>query len=147
MKTDHLRNESQTAYPGGFVPATNAGSIAEILRSVDAETVPPPVNIIELKDGYKIELEAPGFKKENFIIQADKQILTIFAENKEQGLATGARYCLHEFSNRYLFRDIVLPPDVNTLFLHTQYEAGILTFHLCKTTGRQEDAQTTACVY
>lgn len=147
MKTDRLWNEDQAAYPGGFVPATNAGRIAEILRSVDAETVPPRVNITELKDGYKIELEAPGLKNEDFIIQTDQHILTIFAENKEQGLAAGTSYRLHEFSNRYLFRDIVLPPDVNTLFLHTQYEAGILTIHLCKGAGLREDAPTTACVY
>ncbi|MCF3108303.1 Hsp20/alpha crystallin family protein [Niabella sp. CC-SYL272] len=147
MKTDHLRNEEQAAYPGGFVPAVNAGSITEILQSVDTETIPPRVNITELKDGYKIDLEAPGLKKENFIIQANKQILTIFAENKNQGLAAGTSYRLHEFNNRYLYRDIVLPPDVSTLFFHIQYDAGILTIHLCKTTGVPEDAQTTACVY
>ncbi|MBO9595965.1 MAG: Hsp20/alpha crystallin family protein [Niabella sp.] len=147
MKTDHLRNGDQAAYPGGFVPAANADSIAGILQSVDAETVPPRVNITELKDGYKIELEAPGLKKENFIIQATHHILSIFAENRAQELAAGTRYRLHEFSNRYLYRDIVLPPDANTLFLHTQYEAGILTIHLCKATGHRENAPTTAIVY
>ncbi|MCD2421587.1 Hsp20/alpha crystallin family protein [Niabella pedocola] len=147
MKTDHLWNEDQAAYPGGFVPAANAGSIAGILQSIDVETIPPRVNITELKDGYKIELEAPGLKKENFIIQANHHILTIFAENTEQGLTAGASYLLHEFSNRYLFRDIVLPPDANTLFLHTQYEAGILTIHVSKATGRKDDVPTVACVY
>ncbi|WP_300601270.1 hypothetical protein [Niabella sp.] len=50
MKTDHLRNGDHTAYPGGFVSATYAGSITEMMRSADA--LIPGVNITGLNRGY-----------------------------------------------------------------------------------------------
>jgi len=146
METDHLEHEG-IPYPGGYVPAEGTDRIAEIIQAAGTETIPPRVNMTETRDGYKIELEAPGQRKEDFIIQADQNILSIFADNRHGELAAGECYLLHEFTHRYLRRDIVLPPDVNTLFTHTEYQAGILTIYLGKMQHHPDDLRTVARVY
>ncbi len=41
-----------------------------------------PVNVKETKDAYQLEVVAPGFEKNDFNINLEKNILTVSAERK-----------------------------------------------------------------
>src|SRR5436853_6575456 len=43
-----------------------------------------PVNVKESKDAYQLEVVAPGFEKNDFNINLDKNILTVSVEKKSE---------------------------------------------------------------
>ncbi len=43
----------------------------------------PPVNIAETKDGFTIEMAAPGYSKKDFMVNVDKNLLTITVDKHE----------------------------------------------------------------
>ena len=44
----------------------------------------PAVNIKESEEGFELELAIPGFKKEDFNIELDNELLTISSELKDE---------------------------------------------------------------
>ena len=44
----------------------------------------PAVNVVEDENKFQIEVAAPGFKKEDFKVQLDNDVLTIYTEKKEE---------------------------------------------------------------
>ncbi|MBZ4191318.1 Hsp20/alpha crystallin family protein [Niabella beijingensis] len=147
MNTDKTDKAGGIVYPGCYVPAVPVGELAGIADTDSRETTLPRANITEIHNGYKVELEAPGMEKEQFVIQTDKNILTIAAVNTTEVLPADAHYCLHEFGSHSFLRNIALPPDANTTFIHAAYHAGILTIHLCKTKGEQDHTKNSIPVY
>ena len=57
-----------------------------------------PVNIVENKDGYHLEVNAPGRNKEDFKVQVDKGLLTISYEHKEESTSEDLKVIRREFS-------------------------------------------------
>ncbi|RZJ69127.1 MAG: Hsp20/alpha crystallin family protein [Flavobacterium sp.] len=94
----------------------------------------PPVNIKETADSYSVELMAPGFKKESFNIELDKELLTISsqikAEEKTEG--TDGKFTRKEFAAASFRRSFTLPETVNEENINASYEDGILKITLPK---------------
>src|SRR2546423_15168334 len=44
----------------------------------------PSINITEERDQYKIEMAAPGMKKEDFNVEVDQNVLTISSEKESK---------------------------------------------------------------
>ena len=126
--TDH-----SSIYPGEYEPL--AGQEKELSDELKKNTIvtKPPVNIVKLHDYYRIEMPAPGFKRENFFITSNGEILSI------SGMPTKASKRNEEFSvfndlhGRCIKRDIVLPLDVDTEFATAEYANGILCICLFRT--------------
>ena len=69
-----------------------------------------PVNIKETKEGYNVEVIAPGFEKADFKINVDKNLLTVSAEKKSETKKEDERQVRQEFSFKsFKLRD---PPGV-----------------------------------
>lgn len=117
----------------------------------------PAVNIIENDKEFRIEVSAPGMKKEDFSIDMEEGRLTISAERKYENEessggeksgkgkgkaekeATGGnneRYTRREFGYSQFSRSFMLPENVDPEKIQAQYQDGILNLTLPK---REED--------
>ena len=92
----------------------------------------PAVNIVETDENYKLELAAPGMKKEDFKISIDNDILTISTERKTESTEKTEKYTRKEFSYGSFLRSFTLPEIVNMESINAGYENGIMTLVLPK---------------
>jgi len=92
----------------------------------------PSVNIRENEKDYVLELVIPGFKKEDFNIEIDNDILTISSEVKNNEETKENNYTRREFSVSSFKRAFTLPDTVNVDAINAAYEGGILTMTLPK---------------
>lgn len=92
----------------------------------------PAVNVIESENGYRIELAAPGLKKEDFKIGVDGEKLTISAEKKNESEENGEKYSRKEFGYQSFQRVFTLPETVDAEKISAAYEAGILNISVPK---------------
>ena len=86
----------------------------------------PPANIVETKDDYRIELQAPGFSKADFSIKLENQILNISAEGSEAGEESEFTFVRHEFSRKAFTRSFRLSHRVDSSNISAKFENGIL---------------------
>lgn len=93
----------------------------------------PSINVLENEDGYSIELAAPGFKKENFSLSVNGEVLTIeLKAAKESGASENTVYKVREFSFNDFKKEFTLPETVNVDAIAANYENGVLTVQLPK---------------
>ncbi len=92
----------------------------------------PAVNIKENETDFTLELEIPGFKKEDFNIELDNDVLTISSEVKNEGEIKEETYARREFSVSSFRRAFSLPDSVNEGAVKAAYEGGILKVTLPK---------------
>jgi HSP20 family protein len=96
----------------------------------------PAVNIKENDDVFTIQLSVPGFKKEDFNLKLDNDLLTISAkieakgetENKE----TIEKFTRREFKSQAFSRTFTLPELILVEEINAKYEDGILNVALPK---------------
>jgi HSP20 family protein len=91
----------------------------------------PAVNVAETADNYRIEVAAPGFSKEHFEVQVDKDLLTISAK-KESTQTEGETYTRREFNFVEFKRNFHLPKTVDVNGISAHYDNGILKVTLAK---------------
>ncbi|MBL3657658.1 Hsp20/alpha crystallin family protein [Fulvivirga sediminis] len=91
----------------------------------------PKVNIRELENGFTVELAAPGYKKEDFKIELDNNLLTISAAVKENPEETH-KYTSKEFSYQSFTRSFTLPKSIEGEKIKASYENGILNVEIPK---------------
>jgi len=91
-----------------------------------------PANIHETKDGYHVELSAPGRNKEDFKINLDNGLLTISFEKKEEAENKEYKTIRKEFSFRSFKRSFNLDDKINTGGIQAKYENGVLKLYLPK---------------
>lgn len=97
----------------------------------------PSVNIIENGKEFKIELSAPGLKKEDFKIDIDNSTLTISAEKEMEQKEEKEHYTKREFSYSSFSRSFLLPDTVNKDQVKANYEDGLLKIQI----GKKEEAK------
>lgn len=91
-----------------------------------------PVNIEQTDKGYGIELSAPGFKKEDFKINVENNVLKISALHKDEKSVNTENYTRKEFTKSSFERSFSLPQDIKEDEILASYEAGILRIELSK---------------
>jgi len=90
-----------------------------------------PVNIHEDENGYHLEFNAPGKKKDEFVIKLEENILTVSTESKkveEPSYQTLRR----EFKIAEFKRSFTLDNKVDNEGIQAKYEDGILKVFLPK---------------
>lgn len=90
-----------------------------------------PANIHETADAFELELAAPGWKKEDFKIRIDGDLLRVEAEKSEQQ-DQQAKQVLREFQHRSFSRTFSLYDAVDAGQIAASYENGILKIFLPK---------------
>ncbi|MGE7777349.1 Hsp20/alpha crystallin family protein [Chitinophaga caseinilytica] len=97
-----------------------------------------PVNISETKDGYALEIVAPGFAKEDLKIKVDGPTLTISAEKKAETKDENEKHLRREFSFRSFSRSFTLDEKVDASKINAKYDNGVLHLTLPKKEAAQE---------
>jgi HSP20 family protein len=89
----------------------------------------PAVNIIETNDDFRIEVAAPGMKREDFKVELDNNTLVISSEREEKSEEKDqhGNYTRREFSYQSFQRSFALPENmVDGEKISAKYKDGIL---------------------
>ena len=96
-------------------------------------TTLPSVNIRERDDRFTLDFAAPGFAKEDFKIELNRNLLTVSSEKKfENEQNEGEEFTCREFSYQSFRRSFTLPESVDGERIEAKYENGILSVQLPK---------------
>jgi HSP20 family protein len=92
----------------------------------------PAVNIAENETNFLIDLAVPGFKKEDFVIKVEDDVMTIMAEKKDEQEEKEKNYSRKEYTHESFIRSFRLPENVKDDQVKAGYEDGILKLTLPK---------------
>ncbi|APG59123.1 Hsp20/alpha crystallin family protein [Christiangramia salexigens] len=94
----------------------------------------PPMNVKEHEDDFEIEFSAPGFTKEDFVVEIEDDILTVSAEKSQENLTEEDNYTRKEFNYQNFQKTLQLPKSVDaSQDIKANYKNGILKIKLLKT--------------
>ncbi len=125
-------NDPTTVYPGQYNPPPY--NIQDLLASKGLNKGSAPViKTSEFPDHIKVEMAVPGLKREDFAIFINEHDLIIFVmqPTDPQGVLSGLKN--YNFSS--LMGRISLPEDIDTDFIKTVYEDGLLKIYFPKLKG------------
>ena len=92
----------------------------------------PSVNIVETDDVFRIEMAAPGLKKEDFRINVEDDLITISGESKTESKDKEERWTRREFSYTSFQRSFNLPDFIEIDKISASYEDGLMKVTLPK---------------
>jgi len=92
----------------------------------------PAVNIKENGKEFNVEFAAPGFKKDDFKVNVEENVLTISAEKEHEKKDENDRFTRKEFSYNSFSRSFTLPQTVNSEKIDAKYNNGILRLSIPK---------------
>lgn len=103
---------------------------------VRSKAAAPAMNVMENENDYKVEIAAPGMKKEDVNIHLDQDHNLVVSmekktENKEDD-KKHSRYLRCEFSYSKFQQTLVLPNNVDKEKIHAAVNDGVLTIELPK---------------
>lgn len=95
----------------------------------------PAVNISEDDKNYMVDVVSPGFKREDFKLKVDDDILTISAESKQESQegGNGREYTRREYSYSSFTRSFRLPDNAKDDNIKATYKDGVLQITIPKT--------------
>ncbi|MGO4904056.1 Hsp20/alpha crystallin family protein [Flavobacterium sp. W20_MBD1_R3] len=108
----------------------------------------PSVNLKETDDKLKIELAAPGMKKEDFKVELDNNMLMISSEKEEEKEETRKKdnYVRKEFSYQSFSRSFTLPNYIDENKIEANYKDGILHIDIAKKDNGKKRANKTIAI-
>lgn len=92
----------------------------------------PAVNVVESKEGFRIEVAAPGLQKSDFKLNLEKNQLTISAQKEQKSEENEEKYTRREFKYTSFQRTFTLPNSVDGEKIEATYSDGILNIALPK---------------
>ena len=124
MRQPARRNETRRMEPfRDFMDMDFFGSSFPSLRSSL-----PAVNLAEDENSYTVDVVAPGYKKEDFKLKVNDDVLTISAESKNERTDAndGREYSRREYSCSSFTRSFRLPDNAKDDTISAKYHDGIL---------------------
>ena len=91
-----------------------------------------PVNVKETEKSYRLEVVAPGFDKNDFKIELDKDLLTISAEKKDEVMEENQQFLRREYSHGTFKRSFTLDEKIDATKIDATYINGVLVLNLPK---------------
>lgn len=128
---------SYPTFPVRFRPFTGIldqffSNIDQLQGSDEVFTTMPRVNITENGEGFKLEMQAPGYAKDELKLNLENDVLTISAEKEHQSLDENERYTRREFSQSSFNRSFRLPETVDAEKISAEHINGVLTVSIPK---------------
>lgn len=101
----------------------------------------PAINVIETEKDYKVELAAPGMRKDDFQVHINNEgNLSIKMESKKENeQKEKGRYLRREFSYSKYEQTLILPDDVEKDKISAKVTDGVLTVTLPKSEVKISD--------
>lgn len=148
MKSLSTNNKGYFIYPGLYVPILKKEEVLSTFNLFKHdEMVHPSANVYELEDSFKVELVIPGVNREDFLIDTDENILSVYAVHKDNVLTENENFQLHEFKYACFDRHIILPENADTDFISAEYRAGILHLSVPKSNHPTKQLHGNVVVY
>ncbi|MDM1073918.1 Hsp20/alpha crystallin family protein [Empedobacter brevis] len=123
-----LRKNSANYFPFRFENAMRP----KFETFVNSQNQFPAVNIKENEDSFEILFAAPGFKKEDFEIEIEENILKVSSEIKETEDIKEEKFSRREFNFTSFKRAFTLPETIDEDKIEASYVDGILKLSLPK---------------
>ncbi|WP_316818273.1 Hsp20/alpha crystallin family protein [Pedobacter nyackensis] len=92
----------------------------------------PAANISESADYYYLELAAPGLKKEDFKLNLERNVLSVFVEQRAEGKQEDRNYAKREYSYSSFVRSFTLPESADENGIQATYKDGVLAIDIPK---------------
>lgn len=104
----------------------------DYVKKMETSTTMPAVNVSETEEAFEVEVAAPGFKKEEFSIKLDNNLLTISSEHKEEMESEERKITRKEVNYTKFTRSFTLPDNVDRDNIDATYTDGLLKLKLLK---------------
>jgi HSP20 family protein len=105
-------------------------------------TAQPAVNVVETEQGYRLEVVAPGLRKEDLNIKVENKHLVISAKKSEQNEAQTPVYRRQEFNFAGFERSFRLSDTIDADQVTANLEHGILRIELVRKPEHQPVTKT-----
>jgi len=92
----------------------------------------PLANVSETSNEFKVELSAPGFKREDFKVEIEDGALIVSAEKQEEKKEEKENYKRKEFSYNSFSRSFQLPENISEDKINAKYDNGMLNISIPK---------------
>jgi HSP20 family protein len=92
----------------------------------------PAVNIVDGDTGFRLEVAAPGLKKEDFKLNLENNLLTVSAKVENNTEETTEKYSRKEFNFSSFSRSFTLPNTIDVEQINATYNDGVLKVELPK---------------
>jgi HSP20 family protein len=106
------------------------------------KTTYPAINVSEDDKNIMVEVVAPGFKKDDFKLNCEEDILTISAEARAEYKNEDKEYSRREYNYNSFTRSFNLPDNVNKDKIAAHYSDGILNLTIPKTESKAKITKT-----
>ena len=137
LKTERKMTYKTSDMPVRFRPFTGIldqffSNIDQLQGHDDHFNAFPRVNIVENDKGFKLELQAPGYSKEELKMNLEKDVLTISAEKEQEDLQENERWTRREFAKSSFSRSFRLPSTVDADAIKAEHVNGVLKVSMPK---------------
>ena len=92
-------------------------------------------NVSELENGYRLDVIAPGFEKEAFQINLDKNLLTLSADVKKEETGKEVKMVRNEYRFASFKRSFTIDETIDAENITAEYKNGVLTLNLPRKTA------------
>jgi HSP20 family protein len=146
-------DDEMTLLKRGRDPLAGVGSLQEAVRDMLA-TWPfgerealsiadwtPSCNVSETVEEYRIEAELPGVKQEDVEVNVEDRVLTLRGERREKKEEKGKKYHRMESSYGSFMRSFTLPADADEDKVAADYNDGLLSVRIPRTTPKESKAR------
>jgi HSP20 family protein len=106
------------------------------------EEFTPAINIAENDNRYKIEMGLPGFNKDDFSIDLEKDCLIIKGEKEKEKSYVKEEYTRREFRMESFEKSFELPPGIDPDRISAKFEDGLLEVEIPKTENNPKRIKT-----
>ena len=104
-----------------------------------ANATAPAINVLESKTDYRVELAAPGMRKEDFDVNINTDgDLVIKMDRKGEKHEENVHYLRREFSYTKSEQTLILPDDVDKQKISANVADGVLTIVLPKVVREEQ---------
>ena len=93
----------------------------------------PATDVYETETDYVVELEVPGFDREELAVEVTGHTLVVKGDHQEDTEKAGRELLLHERLERHFERRFELPVELDAEHVAATCEKGVLILHVPKT--------------
>ncbi len=149
MENDVIKNAGHFVYPVAFVPIKKKEEmpVSSLNFHIDASSVEDALSVCELKNSYKVEVAIPDVKRDDLLVYADENILTICQVKRDRTLEKNLSFPLQQSNYECFNRNVILPENADTEFISAEYKAGILHIYVYKAKKPVKNSHTSIVVY
>jgi HSP20 family protein len=115
----------------GYYPSNTGGLLERFFNdslydNTQVQNFIPEVDVLESEKTYELHIAVPGFKKDNFNLEVDDNLLTVSGERKFEEKQSDKTFKTVQTSYGSFSRTFTLPDNVDATKIEAHYNDGIL---------------------